>query len=82
VYDRGVLRLFWSITVYDTDTRSQGQTDQGKAAFRSVFELKDVSNTQPTELYFGPSAPQCHENHWIKTIQAKRLVRLLPRLWS
>jgi hypothetical protein len=34
-------KLFWSVTVYDTDTRSQVQTDQGKAALRSLFELKD-----------------------------------------
>jgi hypothetical protein len=64
-------KLFWSVTVYDTDTRSQVQTDQGKAALRSMFELKDVSKTQPTDLYFGPTAPQGHENQWIKTIPGK-----------
>jgi hypothetical protein len=64
-------KLFWSITVYDPDTRSEIVTDQGKAALRSLFELKDVSKTQPTELYFGPTAPQGHENQWIKTIPNK-----------
>jgi hypothetical protein len=64
-------KLFWSVTVYDTDTRSQVQTDQGKAALRSLFELKNVSTIQPTELYFGPTAPAGHENQWIKTIPGK-----------
>jgi hypothetical protein len=64
-------RLFWSVTVYDTDSRSQINTDQGKAALRSLFELKDVSKFQPTELYFGPTAPAGHEGQWIKTIPGK-----------
>ncbi|HXJ88424.1 MAG TPA: DUF1254 domain-containing protein [Candidatus Binatia bacterium] len=64
-------KLFWSVTVYDTDTRSQVLTDQGKAALRSLFELKDVSTSQPTELYFGPSIPKGHEDRWIKTIPGK-----------
>ena len=64
-------KLFWSVTVYDTDTRSQVQTDQGKAALRSLFELKNVSTSQPTDLYFGPTAPSGHESQWVKTIPGK-----------
>jgi hypothetical protein len=60
-------KLFWSVTVYDAATRSEVQTDQDKAALRSLFELKNVSTTQPTELYFGPTAPAGKENVWIKT---------------
>jgi hypothetical protein len=64
-------KLFWSVTVYDTDTRSQVNTDQGKAALRSMFELKDIPTTQPADLYFGPTAPHGHERQWIKTIPRK-----------
>jgi hypothetical protein len=64
-------KLFWSVTVYDSASRSEVQTDQDKAALRSLFELKNVSTTQPTELYFGPTAPAGHENQWIKTIPGK-----------
>ena len=64
-------KLFWSVTAYDTATRSEVQTDQDKAALRSLFELKNVSSTQPTELYFGPTAPAGHENQWIKTTPGK-----------
>ena len=61
-------RLFWSVTVYDTQTRSQIQTDQAKAALRSLFELKDFPKSGAAELYFGPEVPQGKQGQWIKTI--------------
>jgi len=64
-------RLFWSVTVYDAATRSQVQTDQDKAALRSLFELKDVAGTAPVDLYFGPSASAGQANRWIKTEPGK-----------
>ena len=60
-------KLFWSITVYDAGTRSQIQTDQDKAALRSLVELKDVPPTGTTDLYFAPTAPAGKEGQWIKT---------------
>lgn len=60
-------KLFWSVTLYDAQTRSQVQTDQDKAALRSLFELKDVDKSQPLTLYFGPTPPKGHEDRWIKT---------------
>ena len=50
-------RLFWSVTVYDSRTRSMIQTDQNKAALRSLIELKSVAQTGSVDLYFGPTAP-------------------------
>lgn len=73
-------KLFWSVTVYDSQTRSEVQTDQDKAALRSLFELKDVPTNQPTELYFGPTAPAGHEKQWIKTAPGARMVHLYPHL--
>ena len=64
-------KLFWSVTVYDSGTRSQIQTDQDKAALRSLVELKDVSKTGTTDLYFGPNAPAGKEGQWIKTTPGK-----------
>jgi hypothetical protein len=60
-------KLFWSVTAYDAQTRSEVQTDQGKAALRSMFELKDVAGDGPVDLYFGPTAPAGQEGRWIKT---------------
>jgi hypothetical protein len=62
--------LFWSVTVYDAATRSEVQTDQDKAALRSLFELKDLPGDS-VDLYFGPKPPSGHESRWIKTIPGK-----------
>jgi hypothetical protein len=59
--------LFWSITFYDTMTRSEIQTDQGHAALRSLFELADAPQAAEVELYFGPEPPAGQEHRWIKT---------------
>jgi hypothetical protein len=64
-------KLFWSVTVYDTDTRSQVQTDQGNAALRSLFELKGKGGSSPLDLYFGPTAPAGHEPSGSRPSRAK-----------
>ncbi|MEQ1951813.1 DUF1214 domain-containing protein [Mesorhizobium yinganensis] len=63
-------KLFWSVTVYDAETRSEIDSGQGHAALRSLFELKDVGGST-ADLFFGPSAPAGSESHWIKTIPGK-----------
>ena len=63
-------KLFWSVTVYDAESRSQIQTSQRKAALRSLFELKDVEGRM-AELHFGPIAPKANESRWIQTIPGK-----------
>ena len=66
-------KLFWSITVYDAKTRSQIQTDQNKAALRSLFELADLDTSQAADLHFAPEAPADDDakHRWIKTIPGK-----------
>jgi hypothetical protein len=64
-------RLFWSVTIYDAATRSEVQTDQNKAALRSLFELKGAPTNQPAVLYVGPSAPAGNQEHWVKTTPGK-----------
>ena len=64
-------KLFWSVTVYDTETRSQVATDQGNAALRSLFELKNKMTNNTVDLYFGPKAPDGQDGQWIKTIPGK-----------
>ncbi|MGE3698690.1 MAG: DUF1214 domain-containing protein [Hyphomicrobiaceae bacterium] len=64
-------KLFWSVTAYDAETRSQVQTDQGRAALRSLFELKDAASSSSVDLYFGPTAPEGQEGRWIKTTPGK-----------
>jgi hypothetical protein len=63
-------KLFWSITVYDNETRSEIQTEQAWAALRSLFELRDMPGGA-VELRFGPVAPAGKEGQWIQTLPAK-----------
>jgi hypothetical protein len=66
--------LFWSVTVYDAETRSQVQAKQGRAALRSLFELKDQAGDEPVDLHFGPSPPAGKagaEKRWIQTLPGK-----------
>jgi hypothetical protein len=64
-------KLFWSVTVYDNESRSEIVTDQGKAAMRSLFEPKDKAAESSTDLYFSPTALDGKEGQWIKTIPGK-----------
>jgi len=63
-------KMFWSVTIYDPETRSEIATDQKKAALRSLFELKGKTR-ESVDLYFGPNASAGHENEWIKTLPGK-----------
>ncbi|WP_323670437.1 DUF1214 domain-containing protein [Bradyrhizobium japonicum] len=63
-------RLRQGYAVYDAETRSEIATDQGHAALRSMFELKDAKGPN-VELSFGPSAPAGQEKQRIKTIPGK-----------
>jgi hypothetical protein len=60
-------KLFWSVTVYDARTRSQLQTDRGKAILSSLFDFAHAEGDSSVDLYFGPSAPVDHQDHWIQT---------------
>jgi hypothetical protein len=73
-------KLFWSVTVYDAETRSQVATDQGKAALRSMFELKDKVGEKSLDLCFGPKAPAGKEGEWIKTIPGRGWFVYFPHL--
>jgi hypothetical protein len=63
-------KLFWSVTVYDAQSRSQIQTEQKKVALRCLFELKDTTG-RSVDLHFSPAAPKGKQDRWIKTISAK-----------
>ncbi|GAF47885.1 hypothetical protein RW1_046_00450 [Rhodococcus wratislaviensis NBRC 100605] len=61
--------LFWSITVYDAETRSEIRTEQNRAALRSLFELSDLDPQAPIVLHFGPDSPASEEaGRWIQTL--------------
>ena len=60
---------FWSVVVYDTQTRSMLQTDQQFPSFSS--ETKPKPNADGSvDVLFGPQRPQGAAN-WIQTIPGK-----------
>jgi hypothetical protein len=64
-------RLFWSVTVYDNDTRSLIANGTKKSALRSLEELSQLQGLKTVDLFFGPRPPMGKENFWIKTTIGK-----------
>ena len=61
-------KLFWSVTVYDTRTRSQIQTEQGRALLSSLFDFDDIGDAASVDLYVGPTAPDGQQHRWVQTL--------------
>jgi hypothetical protein len=60
---------FWSIVLYDDQTRSMLQTDE---PFPSISSQKTGIAINPdgsVDIYFGPEAPPGKESNWIQTIR-------------
>ena len=72
---------FWSVTVYDNQTRSMLQTDQQFPAVGSLTKGLLVNADGSVDVYFGPKAPADKENNWVQTIPGKGWNTLL-RLYS
>lgn len=63
-------RQFWSVTVYDTQTRGIIQNPQQIADRSSRQEL--VANADGSvDVYFGPTAPRGFEKNWIPTVPGR-----------
>ena len=62
---------FWSVVLYDNQTRSELQTDQ---QFPSVSSQKAgvvVNPDRSVDIYFGPKAPRGAARNWIQTCSGK-----------
>lgn len=62
---------FWSLVIYDPQTRSELQTSQ---PFPSKNNRRDklITNADGSvDLYFGPQAPAGKEANWIQSVPAK-----------
>jgi hypothetical protein len=62
---------FWSIVLYDNQTRSQLQTD---VPFPSVGSQKKglaINADTSVDVYFGPKAPAGKESNWVQTVPGK-----------
>lgn len=62
---------FWSLIVYDNQTRSQLQTDQRFPMVSSQTKGLLINDDTSVDVYFGPTAPVGKENNWAQTIPGK-----------
>ncbi|MGX6569781.1 DUF1254 domain-containing protein [Cupriavidus necator] len=58
---------FWSVTVYDTKSRSMLQNGQ-KFPTVSQYTNPDKNPDGSIDIYFGPKAPAGKEKNWIRTL--------------
>ena len=64
-------KQFWSVTLYDVDTRCLVQNKE-QIADRSSRMPGLVKNANGSvDLYFGPTAPKGFENNWIPTVSGR-----------
>ena len=63
-------KQFWSLTVYDIDSRCLIDNPQRKADLSSRQDLKKNADGS-VDLYFGPTAPKGFESNWVQTLPGK-----------
>jgi len=62
---------FWSVIVYDNQTRSMLQTDQAAPSVSSQNKGVKTNADGSVDVFFGPKAPAGFENNWVQTIPGK-----------
>jgi hypothetical protein len=62
---------FWSVIVYDNQTRSMLQTDQKAPSVSSQNKDLQVNTDGSVDVWFGPKAPAGKESNWVQTISGK-----------
>jgi hypothetical protein len=62
---------FWSVIVYDTQTRSMLQTDQRFPSVSSQNEDLQTNADGSVDVWFAPEAPEGKESNWVQTIPGK-----------
>ena len=75
------VKKFWSVCVYDPQTRSMLQTDQKFPSKQSQRDQLIANEDGSFDLYFGPEAPEGMEANWTQTVPGKGWFCLL-RLYS
>jgi hypothetical protein len=64
------IKLFWSVTLYDVDTRALILNQQKIADRSSRMDLRKNEDGS-VDIYCGPEAPAGFEKNWIPTVSGK-----------
>lgn len=62
---------FWAVTMYDTQTRSQLQTDQQFPTLDTYHEGLATNDDGSIDIYFSPTPPEGNESNWLQTVPGK-----------
>ncbi len=62
---------FWSVIVYDPQTRTMLQTDQQFPSINSQKEGLILNPDRSVDIEFGPKSPSSKEANWIQTLPEK-----------
>ena len=62
---------FWALTMYDTQTRCQLQTDQQFPTLDSYQKGMKTNADGSINIFFGPEPPKGMENNWLQSIPGK-----------
>lgn len=62
---------FWSLLVYDSQTRSMLQTDQQFPSLSSLRKDLVINDDSSIDIWFGPKPPDGKEFNWIMTVPGK-----------
>jgi len=62
---------FWSVVVYDPQTRSELQTGQPFPSKNNKRDSLTENEDGSVTLHFGPKAPEGNEQNWIQTVAGK-----------
>jgi hypothetical protein len=62
---------FWSVILYDRQTRSMLRTDQRHPSLGSQSGTVQTNPDGTTDVYFGPVAPEGKESNWLHTLPGK-----------
>ncbi len=65
------VKNFWSLTVYDNQTRSLLPTDQKLAGVDSTLPAIQKNPDGGVTVWFGPKPPSGHEGNWVQTVTGK-----------
>lgn len=72
---------FWSMMLYDNQTRSMLQTSQPRPDIGSQSGTVETNPDGSTDIYLGPTAPDGRASNWIQTIPGKGFFTIL-RLYN
>ena len=65
------VKNFWSVILYDNQTRSMLQTDQKFPMVTSQNDSLLVNPDGSVDVYFGPVTPLGKQNNWVQTVPGK-----------